>query len=118
MTKREGPFQILIVLPPVNYRLKLPKKWKMHDVFHVSLLTPYHENQVHGPNFSRPPPDIIDNEEEFKVECILHHHGEKKISYQVKWTGYEDTTWEPEENLQRSSDLIADYWKRVKKPQK
>ena len=67
-TKREGPFQILEVLPPVNYRLKLPEKWKMHDVFHVSLLTPYHENQVYGPNFSRLPPNIIDNEEEFEVE--------------------------------------------------
>ena len=118
MTKREGPFQILEVLPPVNYRLKLPEKWKMHDVFHASLLTPYHENLVHGPNFSRPLPDIIDNKEEFEVERILRHRGEKKISYQVKWTGYEDTTWEPEENLQRSSDLIADYWKRIKKPQK
>ena len=66
-TKREEPFQILEVLPPVNYWLKLPEKWKTHNVFHTSLLTLYYENQVHRPNFSRPPPDIIDNEEEFEV---------------------------------------------------
>ena len=116
MTKREGPFQILEVLPPVNYWLKLPEKWKMHDVFHASLLTLYHKNQVYRPNFSRPPPDIINNEEEFEVEQILCHHGKKKISYQVKWTRYEDTTWEPKENLQRSFDLITNYWrKRIQK---
>jgi len=27
-TKREGPFLITEVLGPVNYRLKLPDKWK------------------------------------------------------------------------------------------
>ena len=84
MTKIEGPFQILEVLPLANYWFKLPEKWKMHDVFHAFLLTPYHENQVHRPNFSRPPPDIINNEEEFEVEQILRHHVKKKISYQVK----------------------------------
>ena len=81
----------------------------MHNVFHMSFLIPYHENQVHGPNFSRPPFDIINNKEEFEVEQILCYRGKKKISYQVKWTRYEDTTWESEENLQRSSDLIANY---------
>jgi len=85
----------------------------MHDVFHASLLSPYKENAVHGPNYSHPPSDIIDNQKEYKVEQILRHKGTKNISYQVKWTGYEDTTWEPEENLTHSHDLIADYWKKI-----
>ena len=85
----------------------------MHDVFHASLLSPYKENAVHGPNYSHPPSDIIDNQKEYKVEQILRHKGTKNISYQVKWTGYEDTTWEPEENLKHFHDLITDYLKKI-----
>jgi hypothetical protein len=112
-TKREGPFKILEVLPPLNYRLKLSQGWKNYDTFHATLLTPYVENRTHGKNYPRPPPDIIDNEEQWEVERILCHKGTKNISYQVKWTGYEDSTWEPEENLSHSPEVIADYWKRI-----
>ena len=49
--KREGPFEINEVLGPVTYRLKLPKTWKIHDVFHAILLRPYIETKVHGGNF-------------------------------------------------------------------
>ncbi len=39
--KRHGPFQIVQVMSPVNYRLKLPTQWSIHNVFHIDLLTPY-----------------------------------------------------------------------------
>ncbi len=39
--KRHGPFPIVQVMSPVNYRLKLPTQWSIHDVFHIDLLTPY-----------------------------------------------------------------------------
>ena len=42
--KREGPFEIEEVLGPVTYRLKLPTTWKIHNVFHATLLRPYIEN--------------------------------------------------------------------------
>ena len=112
-TKREGPFEILDVLPPLNYRLKLPKAWKIHSVFHASLLTPFIENRTHGANFPQPPPDIIDQEQEWEIERIIRHRGTKNISYQVKWTGYEDMTWEPEANLTHAAEAIAEYWKRI-----
>jgi RNase H-like domain found in reverse transcriptase/Integrase zinc binding domain len=70
--KREGPFEIEEVLGPVTYRLKLPTTWKIHNVFHAILLKPYVETEVHGENFSRPIPDILDGEEEvYNVEMIL-----------------------------------------------
>jgi len=84
-TKREGPFEILEVRHPVNYRLKLPEKWQLHDVFHASLLSPYKENKIHGPNYAQPPPDIIGNEPEWEVERIVQHRGTKNRQYQVKW---------------------------------
>jgi hypothetical protein len=45
----------------------------IHDVFHASLLSPYHKSVEHGPNYSRPLPDLLEVEEEYKVECIINH---------------------------------------------
>ena len=56
--KWEGPFKIEEVLGPVTYQLKLPESWKIHKVFHATLLQPYKENEVYGENYPRPLPDI------------------------------------------------------------
>ena len=71
--KRLGPFEILQVLSPLTYRLKLPPTWKIHNVFHASLLSSYKETPTHGPNFPSPPPDLVNSEEEYEVERILAH---------------------------------------------
>ena len=67
-TKREGPFTILEVIPPVDYQLKHPDKWKSHDVFYATLLMPYKENNVHGPNYYRPRLYIINNAKDWEIE--------------------------------------------------
>jgi Integrase zinc binding domain len=36
--KCEGPFEIDEVLGPVTYGLKLPESWRIHNVFHATLL--------------------------------------------------------------------------------
>ena len=33
-----GPFQVLHLVEKQAYKLELPKKWRIHDVFYVSLL--------------------------------------------------------------------------------
>ena len=45
---------------------------KIHLVFHVDLLTHYRETMAYGPNYERPPPDIIDGEPEWEVEKIIN----------------------------------------------
>ena len=73
--KREGPFTITKVLSLITYQLHLPKTWKIHLVFHTSLLLPYHKNSIHSLNFPAPPPDLIKGKEEYKIKNILCHHG-------------------------------------------
>ena len=100
------------------YRLELPPAWTIHDVFHATLLTPYHETHQHGVNFTRPPPDLMDNLEEFKVEEVLghHYHGKKwRLQYLIKWKGYSaaDNMWEPADQV-FAPELIQKY--HVKHP--
>ena len=69
--KRYRPFLVAQELSPVTYWLTLLAQWKIHPVFHVDLLTPYKETVFHSPNYTRPPPDLIDDKEEYEVEQIL-----------------------------------------------
>ena len=71
--KREGPFEIEERLGPVTYRLKLPETWKIHNVFHATLLCPYIKNKIYGNNYPRPPAELLEGEEVYKVDSILKH---------------------------------------------
>jgi hypothetical protein len=115
--KREGPFTIKEVLGPVTYRLTLPRQWKIHNVFHAALLTPFKETSFHGTTDTRPPPDLIEGEQEYEVEAILAHRRFRgKWQYLVKWKGYDtsENTWEPESNLTHMEDLLSEYKERRK----
>jgi hypothetical protein len=91
--RRHGPFKIIQVMSAVNYRLELPTQWSIHPVFHIDLLTPYRETIMHGPNFTRPTPELINGEEEYTMEKILdsrHFGRRRRLQYLVKWEGYPD----------------------------
>ena len=47
--------------------------WRIHNVFHATLLQPYKENEVYGANFPEPPPELLEGEEVYKIETILNH---------------------------------------------
>ena len=53
-----GPFPIKENVSSVAYRLDLPTSMKIHDVFHIDLLTPYKEMEAYGTLFIWPPPVI------------------------------------------------------------
>src|SRR5712672_4078410 len=114
--KRQGPFNIVNVVSPVTYRLQLPAAWNIHAVFHASLLTPYRETASHGPNFTQPPPDLVQGNEEFEVETIINHRlfGRcKTLQYLIKWKGYpsSDNTWEPVDNV-HAPEIVKQYHQR------
>ena len=111
--KRHGPFKVKKALSPITYQLELPPQWKIHDVFHADLLTPYHETELHRPNFTKPPPDLIDGEEEYEIEEILQsrRHGRgRKVQYLVKWKGYPDSEnqWVDWDDL-HADEALADF---------
>ncbi|KAF8636973.1 hypothetical protein AX16_010921 [Volvariella volvacea WC 439] len=116
--KREGPFKITKVLGPVTFQLELPEQWKIHNVFHASLLTPYKENNIHGPNFLMPPSDIINDEEEWEVENIIKYRWigpkrKRQVEYLIAWKGYpsSENHWEKEELLANAPDILKRYKK-------
>jgi len=126
--KNHGPFQIEKVISPLAVQLTLPRKWKIHNVFHVSLLEPYRTSEHRQP----PDPskvlreaDDIEQSEEYDVERIMssRNHG-RRVLYLVQWLDYperKDWTEEPFDNFsvggleklrefhQRNPDALRDY---------
>ena len=92
--RHHGPFKVIQVMSPVNYRLELPMHWSIHPVFHIDLLTPYRETITHGANYQCPLLDLVDNAEEYEVEKILDSRlfsRRRQLQYLVKWKGYPDS---------------------------
>ena len=105
--KREGP---------LTYRLKLPETWKIHNIFHTSLLQQYKEKDIYGTNYNQPPAKL-DNEgqEVYNVETILKHQRRGRgYQYYVKWEGYPITeaSWEPEESFSNDGNVLDQYKQR------
>ena len=92
--RRHRLFPVEQVLSPVTYKLSLPSTWNIHPVFHTDLLTPYRETPFHGENYQRPLAELVQGQEEYKVEAVLderHYGRKKKCQYLVKWKGYPDS---------------------------
>ena len=41
--KKFGPYKILEKIKPINFKLQLPKRSRLHLIFHISLLKPTSE---------------------------------------------------------------------------
>ena len=111
--KRYGPFTVSKAISHVAYQLKLPKTWKIHNVFHASYLSPYWETPEHGPNYLELPPNIIEGQPEWEIEAIIGmcFFGQRKEKqYRVHWKGYSNAhdTWEPEQNI-HAPELLTEY---------
>jgi hypothetical protein len=109
-----GPFEVVQVVGPVAYKLKMNSGWRVHPVFHVSLFEPYKEDgRVQPP----PPPIEMEGTLEYEVESILEHRfrgiENPKAYYKVAWKGYgvEHNSWEPESKVVNAPEIVADYWK-------
>ena len=127
------PFKILEKIGSRSYRLELDQRWKIHNVFHVSLLEPYKSSYDPQRTQIRPQPEEIEGEKEFEVERIMRSEVRetrkrvrgraritKKLYYLVKWVRYPDDecTWEPGEHLIHASEYIEDFHRENPEAQK
>src|SRR5712672_1566272 len=111
--KRYGPFRAVAKISSMAYKLQIPATWQVHNVFHMSLLTPYKETVEHSKNFLEPPPNIIEGEEKWEVEQILGKWifgCSKKLQFLVRWKGYSlaHDQWINREDM-ATDDLIRTY---------
>jgi len=84
-----GKFRIKRLIGTNTYKLELPPSTsKVHPVLHISLLEPYHLNNIPGRCLPTPPP--VDLEEtEYYVQKIRTSELRKSwVWYLVSWKGH------------------------------
>jgi hypothetical protein len=64
-----GPYKVLKRIGDLDYRLELPSYLNLNPVFHVSRLSPWHNNGLHKPPL--PEPIVVQGEEEYEVDSII-----------------------------------------------
>ena len=112
--KRYRPFTIKEEIRQGTYRLELPEGWAIHNVFNEDLLTRCKKAEFASQHKdSAPPPDIINEEKEYKVKEIRGHCKKgRDTQFLVHWKGYgnEHNQWMAEANLEHTKEAIQDYW--------
>jgi hypothetical protein len=113
LPKYLGPFTISEMVGPNAARLALPATWRIHPVFHVSLLRPYTATAEH-PAHPRRLPRVVDGLPDYTVQSLISHRDLKVGSritrqYLVKWQDLPDShnSWETAEQLPDA--VVADY---------
>ncbi|KAF8724483.1 hypothetical protein RHS02_08548, partial [Rhizoctonia solani] len=97
--------------------LNLPPTMRIHNVFHIGLLSKVKRDKKRTFE-NHPPPVTVNGEEEYKVEGITNaEERDGKWFFQVKWKGYgsKENTWEPQENLKNAKKILEKYKKDMKK---
>lgn len=110
--KRHGPFTITQKVGNVNYWLKLPPQWQIHNLFHASKITPYKETEAYSPNYAKPPPDLVDGEQQYEVEAVVQSKVDKGLLYYlVKWARWpgSDNTWQRPHDLENAREALIKF---------
>jgi hypothetical protein len=86
----------------VVFQFKLVGSMKIHPMFHVSLLEPYHASTIPRRIHNQPSPIEVDGEHEYEVEDILDSRDSNcQLHYLGHWHGYDvnQGIWEPINNF-------------------
>ncbi|KAF8723489.1 hypothetical protein RHS02_08621, partial [Rhizoctonia solani] len=112
--KQYGPFPVIERVGSHTYHLALPETMRIHDVFHVSLLSAFKQDTEFDCTFTPLPPVITaEGEQEYKVDKFVDWAAEDRIwKYRVRWKGYapHEDTWEPAKDLQHCKDKLHNFF--------
>jgi hypothetical protein len=117
--KNHGPFQVEQIISPLAVKLTLPRKWKIHNVFHVTLLEPYRTSTREAPDPAQilREADDIENSEEYDVDEVMASvKKSRRVLYLVKWLDFpdrQDWTNEPLDNFSVGGlDKLREFHRR------
>jgi hypothetical protein len=82
--KQHGPFAIENIVLPTAMQLSLPRKWKIHNTYHISILEPYNNGTRLLPDLLKiiDESDNIKGNEEYDIKEILSSRNIKgKVLY-------------------------------------
>jgi len=122
--KLYGPFKVLERKGNRAFKLEISPWWKIHPVFHVSLLEPYRASNQ--PNREQPPGDReeIEGDLEWEAERIVkseiisytrkvrgRNKPMRELGYFVKWKGCaeDENTWEPPEGMINAQEEVERF---------
>ncbi|KAI5652974.1 hypothetical protein M9H77_30161 [Catharanthus roseus] len=114
----EGPFPVLKRVGKVSYKLQLPSKLRIHPVFHVSLLKPYHEDMedpTRGESKRAPTAVVTSFDKEVEAMLADRHIRKRGVpsyrEYLVKWKNLPESeaSWEREDALWQFKDHIQQF---------
>ncbi|KAF8749466.1 hypothetical protein RHS01_09962 [Rhizoctonia solani] len=112
--KHYGPVPVIERVGSHAYCLALPETMKIHDVFHVSLLSAFKQDTEFDCTFIPLPPVITaEGEEEYEVDKFVDWAAEDRIwKYRVRWKGYalHEDRWEPAKDLQHCKDKLRNFF--------
>ena len=99
-----GPFPITALIGPVAARLALPHGWRIHNVFHFSLLKPYQgdgSRKVPQPLFVAQDLAPVWEVEALLAERTVRTGKRVRTQFLIRWAGFQadEDTWEPHANV-------------------
>ena len=120
--KYGGPFPILGRVGKVSYKVELPPRLKIHLVFHVSNLKPYHEDKEDpGRGISTRAPTVVVTSYDQEVDYNMADRVLRKNNFQpykeylVKLKGLPESeaSWELENTLWQFQEQIEQFWAKI-----
>jgi len=115
---RLGPCIVKKKVSPYTYEFKLPRGLRIHLVHHVSLFDPIADYPLLGQEVTPPPPVAMDGDQKYQVERVEDSRiYRNQLQYLLRWTGYDQMTWEPARDVNGLQALDIFHEKYPQKPE-
>jgi len=115
-----GPLEVIEPVGKNAYRLRLPDKWRIHDVVNITQLEDWVERPEGDLDVASQPqnnlPEEVSRTQEWEVEAVVDRQWDSEkgeLYYLVRWEGDwppdQKETWEPASHLRNAADLVDSY---------